>query len=200
MPMKIGIRLGWLRRLSELPKSRSAWATESSGPTTVTRSPSCNCRFPAATRSIPERLMRVMVTPLVERMRSSASVLPFSSGLVISIRREIIFLSGIIGPASTSRPSNATSASASLGAATSKIRSPQRSVVAASASSGASPGRQIRDTTKSRRAKRRIPEMLLPSTAGLQISTEIRRVVRSFSTSVPKPAASSSCRTSIRSR
>ena len=62
--------------------------------------------------------MRVMVTPLVERMRSSASVLPFSSGLVISIRREIIFLiTASSDSASTSRPSSATSASASLGAA-----------------------------------------------------------------------------------
>ena len=125
MPVKMGIRLGWLSRLSELPKSRSAWATDNSGPTTVTRSPICNCRFPEATRSMPERLMRVIVTPHVERTRSSERVLPFSSGLVIRMRREIIALSWTIGSASTSRPSRATSASTSRGAAISRMRSPQ---------------------------------------------------------------------------
>ena len=115
IPRKIGIRLGWLRRFMEFPNTFSAWLTASSLPTTVTRSPICNCKLGEATKSIPERLTRVMLAPKLLRIRSCERVLPFSFGFVIRMRREIRFLFNCSHSISTCLPKKAEMASMSAG-------------------------------------------------------------------------------------
>ena len=53
MPMKMVAMLGASRRLIELPSTSATRLTRSSGPTTITRSPTCSGRWGLAKRSMP---------------------------------------------------------------------------------------------------------------------------------------------------
>ena len=88
MPRKRGMRLGSLRRFMELPRTFSTASMAEGVPTTLTRSPTCRLRRGVATRSMPARLMRVMLMPPQDwRRRSSPRRLPLTSGLVTRMRR-----------------------------------------------------------------------------------------------------------------
>ena len=88
MPRKRGMRLGSLSRFMELPSTFSTASMAAGVPTTLTRSPTCRLSRGVATRSIPARLIRVMLMPPHDwRRRSSPRRLPLISGLVTRMRR-----------------------------------------------------------------------------------------------------------------
>ena len=202
IPRKIGIRFGWFRRFIELPNTFSAWLTANSLPTIVTRSPICNCNWGLATRSTPERLTRVTLAPKLLRIFNCANVLPFSSGLVIRIRREISSLFSCSHSTSIGLPKNAVIASISIGVAITNISSPRWSSVSEFTNSDSFfPFKcRIRDTTKLRFTNGRISLIRLPWRASLRTSNETGRTVNSCKCPSPCSASASSCLVLIRKR
>ena len=195
MPKKMGIRLGWFSLFMEFPKTFSAWVTASSLPTIVTRSPICNCKCGEATKSTPERLIRVMLAPKLFRILSCESIFPFNSGFVIKMRREISFLFNCSHSISTCLPKNTVIASMSIGFEITRILSSICNIVSefTSSTSCCPSWWRMREMTKLRFTKGRISLMVFPCIASFFISNVTGRTVSSCKCPNPFSASASSC-------
>ena len=93
IPTKMVTMFGVSRRFNWLPSTPATRSTASCWPTTITRSPTWSTRLGSANRSIPERLIRVTLTPYILRKCMLPSFFPLISDLVTRIRRETIGVS-----------------------------------------------------------------------------------------------------------
>ena len=185
---------GWSRRFNWLPSNFATRPTASSGPTHITRSPTCNVKLRAANRSIPERLTRVTFTPYMLLKWSSPKVLPLILGCVIRIRRDTIGVSCFSQSTSIFGPINAMIGSASSSAQTINNWSPMWKTVS-SVGMDTCPFCKIRLHTKSRPRKLDTCESVLPSKASFCISRCIRYgFMCGFSSSARAICSSSFCR------
>ena len=165
-------KLGSRKRRKELPNTFATFVTAASGPTTVKRSPICNCKFGLATKSTPARFTRVTLTPKQFRNRISPNIFPFTSPFVIAIRRDTSCLSNCSQATLTRSPRKAAIASMSCKAATTSNLSPSRRQVSEEPISIRSSSWQTRENTNFRFIKRVISIKSLPNKAGFVTRTE----------------------------
>ena len=173
IPTKMVSRLGLSSRVFWLPSFEAKMLTASSGPTTTSLSPTCRLTFGWANSSIPERKMRVTLTPCRLLGCRLPRVFPFILSRVTSICLDCIGVSCFSQFTVVSCPMNATMASASSSAHTTYILSPVKSRVSRLGTITCPSCRQ-REHTKSRARYSRSCRMDFPLSEGLMSSMLIR--------------------------